>query len=319
MGTGPIAAEHMVAAMRSVGHQPLWVVSRNKEYAKVFSEDLNIPGTSVEVRQALADPRVDFVYISAVLERRRHYISTAVRARKHILCDGPISANSRVAASLVEQCRQAGIALVVNQPSRASTIHQTMRRLVIEGEIGRLQSLLIIRGAPFQPSPHRRTHESPERGDIFLDLSVEDIDLARFLTGQEPVAVSTLPTGAAGPDIDQLSYGVRMSGDAIFQAYESFTVAEIESVVMLAGDHGALIAHGTLNGKGSGTLIRRLNARNELIPVRERDQHFTTLEGFVAALPRQDSWMCRGEDGVIALRTAEAIAASARKHRTIAV
>ncbi|URK89368.1 hypothetical protein LP421_33610 (plasmid) [Rhizobium sp. RCAM05350] len=114
-------------------------------------------------RQALSDPLVNFVYISAVRERRKHYIATAAKAGKHILCDGPIAGNSRVAGTLVEQCKQAGVALVVNQPSRASTIHQTMRRLLAEGEIGTLQSLQIIRGAPFQPSPNRRANEVTAR------------------------------------------------------------------------------------------------------------------------------------------------------------
>lgn len=319
MGTGSIAAEHMVAAIRSVGHAPLWVVSRNREYARFFSEDLDILKTSVEARQALSDPLVNFVYISAVRERRKHYISTAAKAGKHILCDGPIAASSRVAGTLAAQCKQAGVTLVVNQPARASTIHQTMRRLLAEGEIGALQSLLIVRGAPFQPSPTRRIEETTERGDLHLDLTAEDIDLARFLTRQEPLEVSAVPVEATDADVDQVSYAIGMSGGALFQAYESFAIAEIESVVMLAGDHGALIAHGTLNGKGSGTLIRRLNGRNELIPVRERDQHFSTLEGFLATFQRQAKWMAEGDDSVIALRTVEAIVSASRKRRTVAV
>lgn len=318
MGTGPIAAEHMVAAIRSAGHEPLWVVSRSREYARFFSQDLNIPKTSVEARQALNDPLVNFVYISAIRERRKHYIAAAAEAGKHILCDAPLAGGSRVAGSLAEQCRQAGVALILNQPSRASTIHQTMRRLLVEGEIGTLQSLLIVRGAPFQPSPNRRTDEMTEHGNILLDISVEDIDLARFLTGQEPVDISALPTVKTDIGIDQASYAIRLSGGAVFQAHESFAVAEIESVVMLAGDHGALIAHGTLNGKGSGTLIRRLNGRNELIPVRERDPHFATIEGFLASFQQPDTWMGRGEDSVIALRTAETIAAAAKKRRALA-
>lgn len=316
MGTGPIAAEQMVAAMRSVGQEPLWVVSRNREYARFFSQDLNIPRTSVEARQALSDPQVNFTYISAARERRKHYIVAAAKTGKHILCDAPVAGSSRVAYTLTEQCRQAGVALVLNQPSRASSIHQTMRRLLAEGEIGKLQSLLIVRGAPFQPSPNRRTEEA-EGGNVLLDMAIEDIDLARFLTGQEPVEVSALP-GEATNDIDQASYAIRMSGGAVFQAHESFAIAEIESVVMLAGDHGALIAHGTLNGKGMGTLIRRMSGRNELIPVRERDTYVMTIEGFLAALQRPDTWMGRGDDNVIALCTAEAIAAAARKRRTIA-
>ncbi|QRM56424.1 Gfo/Idh/MocA family oxidoreductase [Sinorhizobium sp. BG8] len=318
MGTGTIATEHIVAAIRTVGHEVHWVVSRNRNYAKYFSEDMRIPKTSVEARQALGDPQVDFVYVSAARDRRKHYIATAAAAGKHILCDGPISSSSRVAGALVQKCKEAGISLTLNQPSRASTIHQTMRRLLIEGEIGTLQSLLIVRGAPFQSPPNRRNEDEEKEGNILLDFSAESIDLARFLTGQEPIDVSALET-APSDTSQQISYAVRMSGGVLFQAYESFATAEIESVVMLAGSHGALIAHGTLNGKTSGTLIRRTNARNELIPVRERDQHFTTIEGFLASVRQPSTWMCQGDDCVTALRTAEAIKSAGGKRRTIVI
>ena len=319
MGTGTIATEQMVAAIRAVGHEPLWVVSRNKEYARYFSEDLSIPQTSTEAHRALRDPSVGFVYVSASRSRRKHYISNAASARKHILCDGPIADNSRVATALVEQCAQEGVTLAVNQPSRASVIHQTMRRLLLEGEIGTLQSLVIVRGAPFQPRPNRRSEEGDRKGNIFLDVSVEDIDLARFLSGREPVEVSALPSGHNGATRQQAAYAVRMTGDVIFQAYESFTTTEIESMVMLAGDQGVLIAHGTLNARGSGTLTRRVGARNEFIPVRERDMNHATVEGFVSSIRLPSTWLCRGDDRVIALKTAEAIPAADKKRRTVCI
>ncbi len=318
MGTGTIATEHMVAAIRSIGHEARWVVSRNKEYAKFFSEDLRIPQTSTEARQALSDPLVDFAYVSAARDRRKHYISAAAEARKHILCDAPISHSSRIAGGLVELCRKAGVALAVNQPSRASIVHQTMRRLMMEGHIGTLQSLLIVRGAPYHSPPNRRSEEMSPQGELLLDVSVEDVDLARFLTGQEPVEVSALSAAPNGASQQQISYAMRMSEGAMFQAFESYTTAEIESVVMLAGDQGALIAQGTLNGK-AGTLTRRANARNELVPVRERELHATTIEGFLASTRTSSDWLCRGDDNVIALKAAEAIQASNKRQRTVPV
>ncbi|WDZ81839.1 Gfo/Idh/MocA family oxidoreductase (plasmid) [Ensifer adhaerens] len=318
MGTGTIATEHMVAAIRSIGHEARWVVSRNKEYAKFFSEDLKIPQTSTEASQALNDPLVDFAYVSAARDRRKHYISAAADARKHILCDAPISHSSRIAGGLVEQCRAAGVALAVNQPSRASIVHQTMRRLSIEGHIGTLQSLLIVRGAPYHSPPNRRSEELPSQGELLLDVSVEDVDLARFLTGQEPIEVSALSAAPNVASKQQISYAMRLSGGAMFQAFESYTTAEIESLVMLAGDQGALIAQGTLNGK-AGTLTRRANARNELVPVRERDLPATTIEGFLASTRTTCDWLCRGDDNVIALRAAEAIKASNKRQRTVPV
>lgn len=312
MGTGTIATEHMVAAIRAMGHQPLWVVSRNRQYAAHFSLDMEIPGVSLDARKTLKDPRVGYAYVSAIRNRRKHYILATAAEGKHVLCDGPVAGNSRAAADLVDTCKRAGIVLALNQPLRALSPHQTMRRLAQEGEIGTLQSLLIARGAPFQPPPNRHPDEPSDRGDALFDLSIDSIDLARFLTGQEPASVSALPA------TDQRAYVMEMSGGAIFQSYESFTTAEFESVVMLAGDRGTLVANGTLSGKGSGALIRRLNGRNELIPVRDRDQHVTTLEAFLVLRQKPATWMSLGEDNVIAIRAAEAIQA-AQNRRTVSI
>lgn len=318
MGTGTISTEHMVAAIRSAGHQPLWVVSRNRHYATDFSQDMQIPGIAVDARRSLQDPRVGFAYVSAVRDRRRHYILAAAAERKHVLCDGPIAGTSRMAANLVEACKTAGITLALNQPFRTLAPHQTMRRLLQDGEIGTLQSLLITRGAPYQPPPNRHLGESADRSDALLELSVDSVDLARFLTGQEPATVAALSATPPGTETGQASYAIRMSGGAIFQCYESFTTAEFESIVMLAGDRGTLIAHGTLSGKGSGALVRRLNGRNELIPVRDRDQHVTTIEAFLALPQNPATWMSLGDDNVIALRTAEAVRAAQRKRHVAA-
>lgn len=318
MGTGTIATEHMVAAIRSAGHHPLWVVSRNRHYATDFSQDMQIPGIAVDARRSLRDPRVGFAYVSAVRDRRKHYILAAAAEHKHVLCDGPIAGTSRMAATLVEACKAAGIILALNQPFRTMAPHRTMRRLAQDGEIGTVQSLLIARGAPYQPPPNRHLDERADRSDALFELAVDSVDLARFLTGQEPATVAVLSAAPPGTEAGQSSYAIGMSGGAIFQCYESFTTAEFESIVMLAGDRGTLIAHGTLSGKGSGTLVRRLNGRNELIPVRDRDPHVTTIEAFLALPQTPATWMSLGDDNVIALRTAEAVSA-AQKKRPVAV
>ncbi len=307
MGTGTIATEHMVAAIRAAGHHPLWVVSRNRQYAAYFSQDMEIPGIAVDARKALHDPRVGFAYVSASRDRRKHYIRTAAAEKRHILCDGPIAATSSLADTLAKNCRDAGTILAVNQPFRALSPHQTMRRLLQDGEIGTVQSLLIARGAPFQPPPNRHMDEEAGHIDALFEMAVDSIDLARFLTGQEPAAVSALSSVPPGSGVGQQAYAVEMSGGAIFQCYESLTTAEFDSIVMLAGDRGTLLAHGTLSGKGSGALVRRLNGKNEVIPIRDRDQHITTVEAFIDLLHKPSTWMSVGEDNVIALRTAEAI------------
>lgn len=322
MGTGTIATEHMVTAVRAMGHRPLWVVSRNRDYARSFSEDMDVPHRATDARKPLGDRDVGFVYVSAQRDRRRHYIVSALAAHRHVLCDGPIAGTSRVAQALVEASEAVPSLMLVNQPFRASAVHQTMKRLCEEGEIGRLRSLLIVRSAPFQPRPQRRNDLEEKAGNILLDLSVDDVDLARFLSGAEPQHAASLPAPeghAVPPAGPHVGYMVGMTGDVIFQAYESFGAPEFDSLVMMTGDHGTLVANGTLNMKGIGTLMRRNGLRNELVPVRERDPYQATLEEFVATTQRPSAWLCSGRDNVIALKTVESIAVSIKRRRVVPV
>lgn len=317
MGTGTIATEHMVATIRTIGHEPRWVISRNKEFARCFAEDTGIAHTSTDARRALSDPHVAFAYVSASRARRKYYVLAASDAKKGILCDGPLSASSKIAKELVAHCKMSGVFLAVNQPHRASTIHQSMRRLLQEGEIGKLQSVVIVRGAPFLTRANRRPDDENQQGEILLDVSVEDVDLVRFLTGEEIREVIVLPETGSGQPPQQMAFSARLSNEAIFQAYESFSAADIESIVMLEGVAGTLVALGTLSGKGTPILSRRIAGRNELTPVRERDAALTTVEEFVVARHRPTSWLATGEDSVKALRVIEAIAESAKKHRLV--
>ncbi|WP_271022287.1 Gfo/Idh/MocA family oxidoreductase [Rhizobium sp. RCAM05973] len=167
MGTDTIASEHMVAAIRAIGHDPHWVISRSKDHAKYFSIDTGIPNSSTDVNKALKDPRVVFSYVNTILARRGYYIAAACAAGKHILCDGPISSSSKNARTLVAEVNRAGLVLAVNEPHRASTIHQAMRRLLLEGEIGKLQSLIVIRGSPSSHPQNEEAKRSATRETCF--------------------------------------------------------------------------------------------------------------------------------------------------------
>jgi len=318
MGTGTVASEHMVAAIRSIGHSPLWVVSKSRQDAAAFAGDLDIPKSTTELARVLQDPAVAFSYVSARLSRRPRYIAAAASARKHILCDGPIAATSKTAAAMVDACRAAGVRLAVNQPFRASTIHQTMRRLIADGEVGNVQSVLVVRGGPYHPPSHRRAQDPDHSDKIYLSVSVDDIDLARFLTCSEPVEVNALAARTAD-ETSQLTYSFRLANGAIFQAHESFRTSELDSLVLVAGDRGTLLANGTLNARSNGTLVRKVGGRNELAPLRERDPHVATASDFVDAQSQASSWLAMGEDSVLALRATEALAMAIRKRRSVTI
>lgn len=314
MGTATIAAEDMVTAIRAADHVPLWVVSRSKQDAMQFAEDLSIPRATTNLKGVLDDEAVGYAYINASVERREYYISKCAAAGKHMLCDGPIAHDSRTAESLVRICEAAGVSLVVNQPFRASPIHRMMRRLIEAGDVGAVQSVVLVRGGPPSDTRVSRRLATGDGQTRSVDQSVDDVDLVRFLTGAEPVAVAA--SSAQGGDKEEhRAYILEMSDGSLFQAHESFRTADIDSTLMVAGDKGVLTASGTLNFRVSGTLMRRSGGRNEPVPVRDREQLVLTVQNFLARVHSRSSWLPGAEENLHALRTAELIAKECRRRR----
>lgn len=318
MGTETIATEQMVAAIRSIGHQTLWVVSRNAQYAGTFAGDLDIPNATDDLEHVWADQEVRFVYVSATRERRSYHIAAAAEAGKHILCDGPISNEREEAARLVSLCHNRKVTLAVHHIARASNVHQTMKRLIRDGEIGQIHSIVVARGGAFHPSPNRRAQLNNPEGDIFFDAAIEDIDLVRFLTDAEPHQVTGLAKPMNGA-AQHLAFVLSMDDGCIFQAHASFLTAEIEDTVMVAGSKGSLIASGTLYGRGSGTLTRRIGGKNELIPIRDQDVHVAAVQDFVTGLHGRPTWLSTGEDSVANLNALDAIMSSIRTGKVVGV
>ncbi|MBB4235930.1 Gfo/Idh/MocA family protein [Rhizobium esperanzae] len=311
MGTETIATEHMVSAIRSIGHLPLWVFSRNLQYAQAFAGDLDVSNATSDLTTVWAAPQVRFVYVSATRDRRPYHVAAAARAGKHILCDGPLCDDREQAAELVKLCHDMKVTLAVHHVARASNVHQTMKRLIRDGDIGQLQSIIVVRGGPHEPPPQRRGKVERAAGDIFFDAAIESVDLARYLTDAEPRQISGLKKVQDQLPL-HLAFLMRMNDGCIVQGHESFAVSDIEDMVLVAGSKGSLIANGTLNGRGAGTLTRRIAGKNELMPIRERDVHVAALQDFVAGLHGRPTWLSTGEDSVSNLYTIEALQTSVK-------
>ena len=102
-----------------------------------------------------------------------------------IFCEKPISldlAQVDVALAAVEA---AGVMLHVGFNRRFDPAHRSVRDAVASGELGRLNVVRITSRDP-APPPIAYIERS---GGLFLDMTVHDFDMARFVTGSEVVEV----------------------------------------------------------------------------------------------------------------------------------
>lgn len=310
IGASTIAREYMVDAIRGAGDEPLWVISQNRDHAAKFSADCRILHHTTSLADALADPNVDAVYVSSANSRHHDQVMAAAAARKHVLCDKPLATTRSDAAAMVAACRSAGVVLAVNHHLRASAIHRRMRQMISDGVIGKVRSMSVLHAGLLREILQTWRITDRNEGAIYLDLSVHDIDLARFLLQQEPVSVMGMggAVDLGGADIhDHALYIMRMNGGAFLQAQESFVTPAVESQVLVLGSTGMLAAQGTLAQRAGGTLLHRRLGEVATIEVPQVDLYLETIRSFRAAIDGKGSPLASGEDGLLSLAGAETV------------
>ena len=103
------------------------------------------------------------------------------------------------ALAVVKEC---GVPLQIGFQRRFDTGFADARRRIAAGELGRLHLLRSVSHDPYPPPPHY----IPTCGGQFVDMSIHDIDIARFLTGSEVESVKCSGTGDLGQLRREIAY-----------------------------------------------------------------------------------------------------------------
>jgi myo-inositol 2-dehydrogenase/D-chiro-inositol 1-dehydrogenase len=149
--------------------------------AEKLAADLGIPAADRDHRRILDDPSIDAVLICSSTDTHAQFIKEAAQADKHIFCEKPIALDLAKIDQALAAVERAGIKLQIGFNRRFDPNFQRVRQVVASGEIGQPHLLRITSRDP-QPPPIEYIKVS---GGIFLDMTIHDFDMARFLMGSE--------------------------------------------------------------------------------------------------------------------------------------
>src|SRR5581483_4233694 len=148
-------------------------------------ERLGAPRAFADYREVLALKEVDAVAICTPTDLHYQMILDAAAAGKHIFCEKPIDLNVERVARVVEEVGRSGVQLMVGFQRRFDPTFQSMREAIEAGKIGQPQLLRISSRDP-GPPPESYVRSS---GGIFLDMTIHDFDMARYLVGSDVTEV----------------------------------------------------------------------------------------------------------------------------------
>jgi len=185
------------------------------------AKELGVEKTFTDFAQMAAWDGIDAVCIVSPSAMHTEHIRIAMENGKHVFCEKPLGVN-------LEQCKDAERAVSARPDlvfflgfmRRFDPSYVYCKQKIDAGEIGR-----VILFRSYCQDPDRLIESAiafaPHSGGQFLDMSVHDIDLARWFIGKEPQKVWAIggcyayPQFAEYKDGDNVSCLIKFEDDAM--------------------------------------------------------------------------------------------------------
>lgn len=279
----------------------------NKEWA----DKLSITGQYTHFEEVLFHQRLDAILIASPSNLHMEQIKAASEAGKAIFCEKPIGLNEKEILDALETVQANNTLLQLGFNRRFDPSFAHLHQQVQTGEIGAVHLVKITSRDPVCPTKEY----CATSGGLFMDMTIHDFDMARFLTQSEVIevyatgAVLINPDFEALDDVDTAIIQMRFANGAMGVIDNSRqAVYGYDQRIEVFGKEGMLLANNQLKH----SVIHYANTFTE-----QANPEYFFLERYHQAFRAElnsfyDAWLhnkpspVSGRDGLQALRIAQA-------------
>ncbi len=196
--------------------------------------------------EIMASDDVEAVVIGTPTTTHYDLIHAAARAGKGIFCEKPVDLSSERIRDCIKVVEETGVPFLTAFNRRFDPNFAALQARIGAGDIGQVELVTILSRDP-SPPPVDYIKTS---GGLFRDMMIHDLDMARFLLGEEPVSVFAVGSclvdpaiGAAG-DVDTAAVTLTTKSGAICQISNSRRATYgYDQRIEVHGEKGMLRAH----------------------------------------------------------------------------
>jgi myo-inositol 2-dehydrogenase/D-chiro-inositol 1-dehydrogenase len=320
LGAGRIGKVHAGAVAANPKAKLVAVADAVKNAAEELSAAYGAEMRSIEAIEQASD--IDAVIICTPTDTHADLIERFARAGKAIFCEKPIDLDVARVENCLKVVKKAGAVLMVGFNRRFDPHFAAVRKAIDDGAIGAVEMVTIISRDPGAPP----LDYIARSGGIFRDMTIHDFDMARFLLGEEPVAVSAHASvlvdkkiGNAG-DFDSVSVILETaSGRQCVISNSRRATYGYDQRIEVHGSKGMIAAENQ-----RPVSIELANDRGYTRPplhdffmTRYVEAYANEIAAFIATLSAGGKASPGGEDGLAALRLADAALKSVKQGKTV--
>jgi myo-inositol 2-dehydrogenase/D-chiro-inositol 1-dehydrogenase len=168
--------------------------------AKQCAAECQIPKAVQDHREIMEDSEIEAIFVCSSTDTHSQMICEGAEAGKHIFCEKPIDFDLNRINEALNAVEKAGVKLQIGFNRRFDPSFKHARDIVAEGKIGKPHIIRITSRDP-EPPPLEYVKVS---GGIFLDMTIHDFDMCRYLMGEEVIEIYATGTSLVDPEIGKL-------------------------------------------------------------------------------------------------------------------
>lgn len=195
VGLGRISMQHFMPAIKNFSKlsRVTALVSGHRDKAERMAAEYGVPTSSIysyDNYDAIANnPEIDAVYIALPNSMHAEYSIRAAKAGKHVLCEKPMCTSVEDARAMIAASKSANKKLMIAYRCHYEPLHLRAAQLIREGKIGKVQAIESAFGFNIAKGEWR-TNRKLAGGGPLMDVGIYCLNTCRFLTGEEPSAIS---------------------------------------------------------------------------------------------------------------------------------
>ena len=194
---GRLHAENVAAHPRA---RLVSVVDQDADTAAKVAERYDAAASTAPY-DAISSNAVDAVIVASPSSAHFGYVHEALEAGKAVLCEKPLASDPEDARTLAALAKDSGLVTMTGFNRRFDTNHARLHERLARGEIGTAELVCITSR---DPEPPAYDYLANEPGALFTETMVHDLDMARWLLGEEPVKVAAFAANLVEPRFKEL-------------------------------------------------------------------------------------------------------------------
>ena len=219
IGAGRIGKVHVESICTQVKDAKVKMLAdpfMNDETAK-WAKDMGVEAVTKDYKEILADPEIDAVLICSSTDTHSPISVEAIKAGKHVFCEKPIDHDVAKIKEVIDALKDSNVKYQVGFNRRFDHNFEAVQKAVADGKIGDTH---IIKITSRDPEPPCADYVKVS-GGIFLDMTIHDFDMVRFLAGCNATevyveaAVLVDPAIGEAGDVDTAVITLKMENGAI--------------------------------------------------------------------------------------------------------